>query len=257
MVGIELAGLPARGAHRPPRHARGARPRRDHPAARRHRRADAPALDPAGRAAPAGGDHRGGDRRRGGRSSASPRPPGRGGGRQPRSARRPPAARPRGTPLSCGRRLEARARRGDLDEADGHRVQAPAAAPLAQAAGGAHARDRHDRPPLGVRGARRSTAARRDRGEHARASPGASTAGPLGLRRSAVAAVPACARAVDPGAARRAASGSAARRLGGWRPAPRARCRRLGARQPSSPRRGRSRASGRRRRDRTTCPGCR
>ena len=62
-------GLPARGAHRPPGHARGARPRRHRPAARRHRRAHAPALDPAGGAAPAGGDHRGSDRRRGGRPS--------------------------------------------------------------------------------------------------------------------------------------------------------------------------------------------
>ena len=45
MVGIELAGLPARGAHRPPGDARGPRARRDRPAARRHGRADAAALD--------------------------------------------------------------------------------------------------------------------------------------------------------------------------------------------------------------------
>ena len=101
MVGIELAGLPARGAHRPPGHARGARPRRDHPPARRHRRAHAAALDPAGRAAPARGDHRGSDRRRGGRprprrgrlSTARGRQRGQRGAARGQAARRPGARR--------------------------------------------------------------------------------------------------------------------------------------------------------------------
>ena len=43
MAGIELARLPARGAHGPPGHARGAPPRRDRPPARRRRRPDAAA----------------------------------------------------------------------------------------------------------------------------------------------------------------------------------------------------------------------
>ena len=64
MVGIELDGLPARGAHRPPGHARRARARRDHPPAGRRRRADAAAVDLRRRAAPAGGDHRRVDRSR-------------------------------------------------------------------------------------------------------------------------------------------------------------------------------------------------
>ena len=101
-------GLPARGAHGPPGHARGARPRRDHPPAGRHRRAHAAALDRAGRAAPAGRDHRVSDRRRGGR----PRPRR---GRLSTAAAAsavsaaPPAAKPRGSAPRRADRLEARA----------------------------------------------------------------------------------------------------------------------------------------------------
>ena len=52
------------GAHGTPRDARRAPPRSDHPPARGRRRADAGAVDHRGRPAPAGRDHRGGDRRR-------------------------------------------------------------------------------------------------------------------------------------------------------------------------------------------------
>ena len=146
------AGLPARGPHRPPRDPRGTRPRRHHPPAGRHRGAHAPALDPAGRAAPAGGDHRGSDRRRGGRAKASPRPPERGGGRQ-RGQRRPAGGEARAGAGAVGPIASKRAPGlRDLDEAHGHRVQAPAAAPLAHAAGGAHAGHRDDRAPLDVHG---------------------------------------------------------------------------------------------------------
>ena len=67
MVGIELDGVPARGADGPPGHARGAQARRDRAAARRCRGPDAPAVDLRAPAHAARGDrHRrdhGGHRR--------------------------------------------------------------------------------------------------------------------------------------------------------------------------------------------------
>ena len=75
---------------------------------------------------------------------------------------RPPARRSaRSAPRACG----------DLDEAHGHRVQAPAAAPLAHAAGRPHARHRDDRAPLDVHGLAVARAARRGRRRAACASP--------------------------------------------------------------------------------------
>ena len=50
-------GVPAAGADGPPRDARGPRARRDHPAARRRRRADAAAVDLGGRPRAARADH--------------------------------------------------------------------------------------------------------------------------------------------------------------------------------------------------------
>ena len=140
MVGIDAAGVPGAGAHRPPRHPRGPRPRRDHPPARRHRRAHAAAVDPAGRAAPAGRDHRGSDRRRGGRG----RP--RRGRLSAAAATRPvsaaPAAASARAPLPLAvHGLEPRPGGGDLDEADGHGVDAPAATALAEPAGRAYTGD--------------------------------------------------------------------------------------------------------------------
>ena len=152
MVGIELEGFPleARIGHRVTLEAR--RPRRHHPPAGRHRRAHAPALDPAGGAAPAGGDHRVSDRRRGGR----PRPRRgrlRHGGRRQRGQRGAPRGQARaeghpGAPIDSKRAPAV----GDLDEAHGHRVETPASAPLAHAAGRAHARHRDDRASVDVDG---------------------------------------------------------------------------------------------------------
>ena len=62
MVGIELEEYPLAGTHGSPRDAGGAPPRRDHPAARRRGRADAPAGDLCGRPHAAGVDHRRRDR---------------------------------------------------------------------------------------------------------------------------------------------------------------------------------------------------
>ena len=105
--GRDRAGrLPGRAAHGPPRHARGAPARSDHPPARRRGGADASALDRHGRAPPPGRDLGRGDRRRpGDRGAANGEEAGRG-----RPARRLISPRRARSP-SCARRRPGRTSR--------------------------------------------------------------------------------------------------------------------------------------------------